>query len=104
MTSGGAGAAEGGDATRPAEVFPFIAAVHGRGLYLGVELVRDLTTLEPAAAEAEAVCERLRERGVVCQTASVRGNVLKLKPPLTMTVEEADFFFDELEGVLRTGY
>ena len=39
-------------------------AAHGVGLYLGLELVRDRDTLEPAPEEAEAICERLRERGV----------------------------------------
>jgi 4-aminobutyrate aminotransferase-like enzyme len=112
LAAEGAAAGDGGDgeedagedARRPAPLFPFIAAVHGRGLYLGVELVRGRDSLEPAAHEAEAVCERLRERGVLCQTASVRGNVLKLKPPLTMTLGEADFFAEQLEVVLRTGF
>ena len=85
-------------------LFPLVGAVHGRGLYLGIELVRDMLTFEPAAAEADAVCDRLLDRGIICQTASVRGNVLKLKPPMTISISDADHFVAQLEHVLRTGF
>ena len=42
---------------------PLIGTVHGSGLYMGVELVSDRTTLEPAVAETAAICERMRELG-----------------------------------------
>jgi 4-aminobutyrate aminotransferase-like enzyme len=69
-----------------------------------VELVRDRATLEPAAAETAAICERLRELGVIVQPTGDRQNVLKMKPPMCITAESADFFVDVLERVLRTGY
>jgi 4-aminobutyrate aminotransferase-like enzyme/Ser/Thr protein kinase RdoA (MazF antagonist) len=81
-----------------------IGSIHGHGLYLGVELVRDRATLEPAAAEASAISERLRELGVVVMTTSERMNVLKVKPPLCLTQESADFFVDALDEVLATGW
>jgi 4-aminobutyrate aminotransferase-like enzyme len=71
---------------------------------MGVELVRDRATLEPAAAETAAICERLRELGVIVQPTGDRQNVLKMKPPMCITAESADFFVDVLERVLRTGY
>jgi 4-aminobutyrate aminotransferase-like enzyme len=83
---------------------PIVGAVHGRGLYLGVELVRDRDTLEPATAECYAICERLRELGVVVQPTGERANVLKLKPPMCLTRESADFVVDQLERVLREGW
>ncbi len=49
------------------EHFPLIGAVHGMGLYLGVEFVRDHETLTPATEETAAICERLLELGVVMQ-------------------------------------
>ncbi len=86
-----------------AERHDLVGAVHGHGLYLGVELVRDRTTLEPAAAETEAVCERLLELGVVVQPTSDRQNVLKIKPPLCLDVASADYFVDALDRVLGEG-
>ncbi|WP_165865684.1 aminotransferase class III-fold pyridoxal phosphate-dependent enzyme [Vallicoccus soli] len=83
---------------------PLVGAVHGTGLYQGVELVRDRATLEPASEEAYAVCERLLELGVVCQPAGDRGNVLKAKPPLCLSRKSADAFVDRLDEVLREGW
>jgi 4-aminobutyrate aminotransferase-like enzyme len=83
---------------------PLIGTVHGSGLYLGIELVRDRTTLEPAAAETAAICERMRELGVILQATGDRQNVLKTKPPMCITRESADFFVDMLDRVLTTGW
>lgn len=81
-----------------------IGPVHGQGLYLGVELVRDHETLEPATAEADAICERLRELGVIVLTTSERSNVLKIKPPLCLTRESADTVIEAVDRVLTEGW
>ncbi|KQZ24339.1 aminotransferase [Microbacterium sp. Root553] len=83
---------------------PLVGPVHGVGLYLGVELVRDRETLEPAAAEAAAICERMRELGVIVLTTSERSNVLKIKPPLCLTAESADHAVAMLDRVLSEGW
>ena len=83
---------------------PIIGTVHGSGLYMGVELVRDRATLEPAVAETAAICERMRELGVIVQPTGDRQNVLKMKPPMCITRESADFFVDMLDRVLTTGW
>jgi 4-aminobutyrate aminotransferase-like enzyme len=77
---------------------PLIGTVHGAGLYLGVELVRD--GLAPASAETAEVCERLLDEGIIMQPTSERSNVLKVKPPLTLTRADADVFVDALDRVL----
>lgn len=82
------------------EKYPIIGHIHGMGLYQGIELVRDRTTLEPADQETEWVCERLLDHGVIMQATSERRNVLKIKPPLTLTLENADLFVDALDAVL----
>ncbi|HST84002.1 MAG TPA: aminotransferase [Kineosporiaceae bacterium] len=87
-----------------ADRHPLIGAVHGNGFYLGVEFVRDRETLEPAAEETLAICERLRELGVIMQPTSDRQCVLKIKPPMCLTRESADFFVRALDEVLDTGW
>ncbi|MEH3076739.1 MAG: aminotransferase class III-fold pyridoxal phosphate-dependent enzyme [Quadrisphaera sp.] len=81
-----------------------VGTVHGSGLYLGVEFVRDRGTLEPATRETAAICDRLLELGVVMQPTGDHLNVLKIKPPLCITQASADAFVDALERVLTTGW
>ncbi|NEB02717.1 aminotransferase [Streptomyces sp. SID13726] len=83
---------------------PLIGAVHGSGLYLGVEFVRDAESLEPATEETAAICDRLRELGVIVQPTSDRQCVLKIKPPLCLTRESADVFVAALDDVLTYGW
>jgi 4-aminobutyrate aminotransferase-like enzyme/Ser/Thr protein kinase RdoA (MazF antagonist) len=90
--------------TELAERHPLVGAVHGSGLYLGVEFVRDRATREPATEETAAVCRRMLDLGVVIQPTGDRLNVLKLKPPMCLTRESADFFADTLDRVLTRGF
>ncbi|NKX55730.1 aminotransferase [Arthrobacter mobilis] len=83
---------------------PLIGAVHGLGLYLGIEFVRDRSSLEAADTETAAICNRLRELGVIVQPTGDRQNVLKVKPPLCFTRDSARFFVDTLEEVLSNGW
>jgi 4-aminobutyrate aminotransferase-like enzyme/Ser/Thr protein kinase RdoA (MazF antagonist) len=87
-----------------ADRHPIIGTVHGRGLYLGVELVRDRETLEPATEETAAICERMLQLGVVVQPTGEWLSILKVKPPMCMTRESADFFVDTLDRVLTRGW
>jgi 4-aminobutyrate aminotransferase-like enzyme/Ser/Thr protein kinase RdoA (MazF antagonist) len=81
-----------------------VGTVHGMGLYLGVELVRDRVSLEPASEEALAICERMLELGVIVQPTGDGNNVLKVKPPLCITRESADLVVDALERTLSDGW
>jgi len=76
-----------------------IGDVRGRGLYLGVELVRDRATLEPAAREATLICELARAEGVLLSTDGPYHNVLKIKPPLALTAADADRCLGVLDHV-----
>ncbi len=89
---------------RLAAVHPLIGAVHGAGLYLGVELVRDRDAKTPAKAEAYAICERMRELGVIVQPTGDHENVLKVKPPLCIDTADADLFAATLDRVLSQGW
>ncbi|HET9102587.1 MAG TPA: aminotransferase [Solirubrobacteraceae bacterium] len=77
-----------------------VGAVHGRGLYLGVDLVRDPVAKTPATQEAHAISERMRELGVIVQPTGDHGNVLKVKPPLCVTTDDADHFAESLDRAL----
>ncbi|WP_433225916.1 aminotransferase class III-fold pyridoxal phosphate-dependent enzyme [Actinomadura formosensis] len=80
-----------------------IGDVRGRGLYLGVELVRNRDTLEPAAREAMAVSERIKDTGVVVYPTGAHDNVLKIKPPMIFGPEHVDIFTGALDQVLTRG-
>jgi 4-aminobutyrate aminotransferase-like enzyme/Ser/Thr protein kinase RdoA (MazF antagonist) len=80
--------------------YALIGDVRGSGLFLGVELVRDRASLEPADDEAAYVVNRLRERGVLTGTDGPHHNVLKLRPPLVLTEADADLLLETFEAVL----
>jgi 4-aminobutyrate aminotransferase-like enzyme/Ser/Thr protein kinase RdoA (MazF antagonist)/murein DD-endopeptidase MepM/ murein hydrolase activator NlpD len=81
--------------------FPLIGDVRGRGLFLGIDLVRDRAARTPATEAAAYTVNRLRERGVLTGTEGPQHNVLKLRPPLVITERDADLFADTLADVLR---
>ncbi|MEU0631171.1 aminotransferase [Streptomyces sp. NPDC005989] len=83
-----------------ADRYGIIGAVHGSGLYLGLELVRDHSTLEPATEETGELCDRMLDLGVVVQPTGDHLNILKIKPPLCIDTAAADFFADMLDLAL----
>ena len=74
--------------------------VRGSGMFLGIELVRNRGTLEPATAEASRVVNRMRERGILAGTDGPYHNVIKLRPPLCFTKKDADRLVGVLEEVI----
>jgi 4-aminobutyrate aminotransferase-like enzyme len=85
------------------ERHPLIGDVRGAGLFLGVELVRDRETLEPATTEAGDVVNRMREAGVLASTDGPFDNVIKIKPPMVFGPGEADILAEELDCTLGSG-
>jgi len=79
---------------------PIVGDVRGSGLFLGVELVRDRTTLEPAGSEASYVANRLREMGILLGTDGPHHNVVKIRPPMPFDAEDADLLVGALDRVL----
>ncbi len=80
---------------------PVIGDVRGLGLYLGVELVEDRSSREPAPARASRAKERLREHRILLSTDGPQDNVLKIKPPLVFTTEDADRLIGTLDRILE---
>jgi alanine-glyoxylate transaminase / (R)-3-amino-2-methylpropionate-pyruvate transaminase len=79
---------------------PLVGEVRGMGLMLGVELVRDRRTKEPANTEAALVLELCKERGLLVGKGGLFGNTLRIKPPMCLTKDDADFLVDCLDEVL----
>ena len=77
-----------------------IGDVRGSGLFLGVDLVLDRESREPAPQQASYVVNRLRERGILTGTDGPHHNVLKLRPPLIFSQSDADLFVATLDAVL----
>ncbi len=77
-----------------------IGDVRGNGLFLGVELVLDRASRAPATANTRTIVNALRERGVLTNMIGQDANILKLRPPLVVTREQADSFLEQLDAVL----
>lgn len=82
------------------EKHPLIGDVRGMGLMLGVELVRDRVSKEPANTEAATVMERLKDHGVLIGKGGLYGNTLRIKPPMCLTKDDADYLADCLDITL----
>jgi len=76
-----------------------ISAVRGSGLYIGVALDDDEGPLPELAGR---VVNGLRQQGILIGTAGRHGNVLKIRPPLCVTVEQTDQFVDALADMFRS--
>ncbi|WP_371402765.1 aminotransferase class III-fold pyridoxal phosphate-dependent enzyme [Kribbella sp. NBC_00662] len=77
-----------------------IGDVRAHGMYLGIELVRDRVTKEPAPQEALLISELMKDEGILVYPTGAAENVLKLKPPLAFTQSDAELFTEVLDEVL----
>jgi 4-aminobutyrate aminotransferase-like enzyme/Ser/Thr protein kinase RdoA (MazF antagonist) len=74
--------------------------VRGRGLFVGVELVRDRASLAPATSDALRIVNAMRERGVLLGTEGPFSNVLKIRPPMPFNEHDVDWLVGTLDEVL----
>ena len=80
--------------------YPVIGDVRGLGLFLGVELVESRVTLQPAAEVASYVVERMKDHGILISTDGPLRNVLKIKPPMVFSNENANSLIRTLDTIL----
>ena len=80
---------------------PVVGDVRGAGLFLGLEFVLDRETIEPAARQAAYVVNRLRDRGILTGVDGPHHNVIKIRPPLVFTHQDAELFVKILDEVLE---
>ncbi len=81
------------------ESLPLVGDVRGRGLMIGVELVADKKTKEPAIEERDRVVQMAFEKGVLLLGAGP--NTIRIAPPLIVTRQQADLAMDVLEECIR---
>ena len=80
--------------------YPIIGDLRGSGLFLGVELVRNRQTLEPATEEASLIVNRMRELGILLGTDGPFHNVIKIRPPMPFSTDDSDLLCAMLDRVL----
>ena len=85
---------------------PLVGDVRGTGLFIGIELILDHNTLAPATQQAADLVNRLKTAGILLGTDGPFSNVIKIKPPLVITLADADMFLrilaDELTDLEQT--
>jgi 4-aminobutyrate aminotransferase-like enzyme/Ser/Thr protein kinase RdoA (MazF antagonist) len=80
--------------------FPLIGDVRGLGLFVGMELVLDPATLEPAPIQTSYIVERMRSRGILLSTDGPFHNVIKIKPPMVFSSRDVELLMSSLHVVL----
>jgi 4-aminobutyrate aminotransferase-like enzyme len=84
--------------------FPIVGDVRGSGLFIGVELVRNRETLEPAKEEAEFIINRMRDAGILLGTDGPFENVIKIRPPMPFDESNAEFLAANMERILKEDF
>ena len=80
-------------------VFPIIGSIRGQGLFLGIELVSSAKL--PLQTQAKYLVNRMKQNGILMSTDGPDNNVIKIKPPLVFSKEDADFLIQALTRVLE---
>jgi 4-aminobutyrate aminotransferase-like enzyme len=80
---------------------PLVGDVRGLGLFVGIELVADPAMRSPAPDQAAYIANRMREEGLLLSTDGPDHNVLKIKPPMCFSLEDAGRLVATLDRILR---
>jgi 4-aminobutyrate aminotransferase len=82
------------------EKFAIVGNIAGKGLHLGIDLVRDPQTKERAFAEAEKIMYRCMDQGIALKV--IEGNILTIRPALCINRDECDWIIDALDRSLSS--
>jgi 4-aminobutyrate aminotransferase-like enzyme len=80
----------------------WIHDVRGAGLFLGIELVKQSDAGSPAAKEAKGIINSMKDKGILLSTDGPYNNVIKIKPPICFSRDNADQLLDEFEKTIRS--
>ena len=84
------------------EQYQIIGDVRGKGLFLGIELVKDRETLEPAVEEAQLLIEGMLSKNILLSIDGPRKNVIKIKPPMVISREDVLRTIQSMDEILDT--
>ena len=79
---------------------PLVGDTRGQGFFIGIEFVRNKETKEPAPELVPKVMEKLKDRQILVGKGGSNGNVIRILPPLCMTMEDAHYFIANLTEIL----
>ena len=82
--------------------FDCIGAIYGHAMYLGVDLVTTKKTRKPDSQKALWVCEAMKNKGIIIYPTGDHYNILKIKPPMCFTKENAFVLVATLKEILST--
>lgn len=83
--------------TKIANKYELIGDVRGCGLFFGVELVQDRVSKAPATGEARRLVNSMKEQGVLISKIGMHGNILKMRPPICFSKDNADMLLANLD-------
>ncbi|CAM2724083.1 unnamed protein product [Rotaria socialis] len=79
-----------------------IGDVRGKGLLIGMEMVTDKESRKPLPiGKMNAILDRCRDNGLLIGKGGNFGNVFRIKPPMCITIQDADFAVNVLEDAIR---
>lgn len=85
-----------------AQQYPRIGDVRGKGLFYGLEIIKEPGSIEADRKLAKSIAEGMREAGVLLSTTGPFNNVVKIRPPMVFSKANADQLVGSLEKVLST--
>jgi len=86
------------------ERFPIIGDVRGEGFYLGIELVRNRETLEPADQETRYFVNRLKAHFILAGVDGPLHNVIKIRPSMVVNKSDMDYLIETIESIFQENY
>ena len=81
--------------------YELIGDIRGKGLFYGVEIVKDRISKEPGEFEAQRIREKLREKRVLLGITGPMNNVIKIRPPMVFSKANAGQLLHELDAALQ---
>jgi len=86
------------------EKYNIIGDVRGVGLSIGIELVKNRETKEPAAKETGEIIKKCHSHGLIIMSCGALKNIIRLMPPIVIKEDELEKGFDILEAVVKEVY